>query len=253
MNKDFERVYHEVEAAHWWFVSRRKLVKELVCRAAPDRAARILEIGCSGGPLLQQLREAGYVNLTGIDISSEAIALCRQRKLGDVAVMDAQQPDLPPASFDVITASDVLEHLADAPRALAAWHRLLRPGGTVIIFVPAFQFLWSGHDEVNQHFRRYRTDELASLARTAGFEIQRQGYWNFFLFPPVAIVRCARRLLGTTKKPDGDIKPVPTPLNALLIVLLRLENRLILAGLNFPWGVSAMVVARKPADRQVSV
>ncbi|HEX9047177.1 MAG TPA: class I SAM-dependent methyltransferase, partial [Verrucomicrobiae bacterium] len=141
MNKDYEKIYHEVEAAHWWFVARRDLVKELVCRAAPNRAAAILEIGCSGGPLLRQLRESGYANLTGIDISAEAIALCQERQLGRVAVMDAQQPDFPPESFDVITASDVLEHLADAPRALAAWQALLRPGGAAIIFVPAFQFL----------------------------------------------------------------------------------------------------------------
>jgi SAM-dependent methyltransferase len=245
MNKDFERVYHEVEAAHWWFVARRALVKNLVCRVAPNRAARILEIGCSGGPLLQQLRDAGYADLTGIDISPEAVALCRERKLGAVAVMDAQQPDFPPESFEVITASDVLEHLADAPRALAAWRTLLRPGGTVIIFVPAFQFLWSGHDEVNQHFHRYRAGELAALARAAGFEVQRRGYWNFFLFPPVALVRWIKRLLGPAKNPSGDIKPVAAPLNALLAFLLRIENRLLLAGLNFPWGVSAMVIARR--------
>ena len=249
MNKDFERTYHEVESTHWWFVARRALVKDLVCRAAPDRQSAILEIGCSGGPLLQQLRAGGYTNLTGIDISSEAIALCRGRGLGNVSVMDAQQPDFPPASFDVITASDVLEHLADAPRAVAAWHKLLRPGGTAIVFVPAFKFLWSSHDVVNHHFHRYCAAELAALLRAAGFEIQRQGYWNFFLFLPVALVRLAKRLVpGAAEKfPTGDIKPVPSPLNALLIFLLRLENRLLLAGLNFPWGVSAAVVARKPS------
>jgi SAM-dependent methyltransferase len=194
------------------------------------------------------LRQGGYTNLTGIDISPEAIALCRERNLGDVRVMDAQQPDFPPASFDIITASDVLEHLPDAPRAVAAWRQLLRPGGTMMVFVPAFMFLWSGHDEVNHHFHRYRAGELAALLRAAGFEIQREGYWNFFLFPPVALLRLARRLVAASAKkpPVGDIKPVPTPLNSLLIFLLRLENRLMLAGLNFPWGISAMVIARKP-------
>jgi len=249
MNADFEKLYHELEATHWWFVARRALVEGLVGQAAPDRASAILEIGCSGGPLLRQLRGGGYVNVTGIDISPEAIALCRQRNLGNVRVMDAQQPDFPPASFEVITASDVLEHLADPPRALAAWRQLLRPGGTVIVFVPAFSFLWSGHDEVNHHFHRYRAGELSSLLRAAGFEIQRQGYWNFCLFPPTALLRLAKRLApGASKKPPvGDIHPVPSPLNGLLIFLLRLENRLILSGLNFPWGVSAMVIARKPS------
>jgi SAM-dependent methyltransferase len=248
MNKDFEKTYHEVEATHWWFVSRRTLVKDLVCLAAPDRQSAILEIGCSGGPLLRQLRAVGYTNLTGIDISPEAIALCRDHNLGHVSVMDAQQPDFPPASFDVITASDVLEHLADAPRAVAAWHKLLRPGGTALVFVPAFKFLWSSHDVVNHHFHRYRAAELAGLLRAAGFEIQRQGYWNFFLFLPVALVRLAKRLVpGPAEKfPAGDINPVPPLLNSLLVYLLRLENRVLLAGLNFPCGVSAAVIARKP-------
>jgi SAM-dependent methyltransferase len=247
MNKGFEKTYHEVEAAHWWFVSRRSLVKDLVCHAAPDRQAAILEIGCSGGPLMAQLRDCGYARLTGIDISPEAVGLCRERNLGDVRVMDAQQPDFPAASFDVITASDVLEHLADAPRAVAAWHKLLRPGGTLMVFVPAFKFLWSGHDVVNHHFHRYRAAELAGLLRSAGFEIQRQGYWNFFLFLPVAIVRLAKRLFAgnSDKLPAGDLKAVPRALNFLLILLLRLENRLMLCGLNFPWGVSAAVIARK--------
>jgi 2-polyprenyl-3-methyl-5-hydroxy-6-metoxy-1,4-benzoquinol methylase len=249
MNKQFETLYHEVEATHWWFVSRRALVKSLVALTAPNRTSAILEIGCSGGPLLQQLRDDGYNDLTGIDLSSEAIALCRQRSLGNVRVMDAQQPDFPPASFEVITASDVLEHLADAPRAVAAWHRLLCPGGTLVVFVPAFQCLWSRHDEVNHHFHRYRAAELASLLRAAGFEIQRQGYWNFCLFLPVALLRLARRLVpdSSKKPPVGDLQPMPSQINSLLIWLLRLENRLVLAGLDFPWGISAMVLARKPS------
>lgn len=248
MNKEFEKNYHEVEASHWWFVARRALVKDLICRTHPDLKSGILEIGCSGGPLMQKLRDSGYINLTGIDISPEAVALCRERNLGNVLVMDAQQPDFPPDSFDVIIASDVLEHLTDAPRASSAWYRLLRPGGTAMVFVPAFKFLWSGHDVVNHHVHRYRAVELAALLRNAGFEIQRQGYWNFFLFVPVLLVRLAKNLVaGAPEKfPAGDLKPVPPVLNSLLASLMRLENRLVLAGVNFPWGVSAAVIARKP-------
>ncbi len=249
MNKDFEKLYHEVEATHWWFITRREVLKKLVSLAAPDHKSAILEIGCSGGSLMQELRNGGYTELTGIDISPEAIALCRKRNLGDVRVMDAQQPEFPCASFDVITASDVLEHLADAPRAVAAWRQLLRPGGTMMVFVPAFNLLWSGHDEINHHYRRYRAGELASLLRAAGFQIQRQSYWNFFVFPAVALLRLGRRLAATTaeKRPVGDIQPVPLPLNSLLIFVLRLENRLLLTCLYFPWGISAMVIARKPS------
>lgn len=248
MNKSFEKTYHEVEAAHWWFVTRRALVKDLVGRTARDRQAAILEIGCSGGPLMESLRAEGFAQVTGIDISSEAVARCRERGLANVSVMDAQAPEFPAQSFDVITASDVLEHLADAPRALAAWHQLLRPGGTVLVFVPAFQFLWSGHDDINHHFHRYRAAELAGLLETAGFAVVRRGYWNFFLFLPVALVRLVKKIFAgkSAKLPTGDLKPVAAPINRLLIGLLRLENRLLLAGFNFPWGVSAVVIARKP-------
>jgi SAM-dependent methyltransferase len=250
MNKGFEQTYHEVEATHWWFCTRRALVKALVRQAAPGPEATILEIGCSGGPLMESLRADGFNNVVGIDISPEAVALCRARQLPNVSVMDAQAPNFLPATFDVITASDVLEHLADAPRALAEWHKLLRPGGTVLVFVPAFRFLWSGHDDINHHFHRYRAPELAGMLRAAGFEVQRQGYWNFFLFLPVALVRLAKRVFSSAAKklPAGDLKPVIGPVNQMLIWLLTLENRLLLAGVNFPWGVSAAVIARKPAD-----
>jgi len=247
MQKNYEETYHSVEDAHWWFVARRALVARLVMRGLSDRNAPILEIGCSGGPLLQQLHDCGYTRLTGIDISADAIRLCQQRQLGDVRVMDAQRPDFPPASFAMITASDVLEHLADAPGALRAWHALLRPGGTLVVFVPAFMFLWSEHDVVNQHFHRYTAHELVGLLKKSGFVIQRKGYWNFALFLPVALVRLAKKFLPSRpdSAPAGDIKPTPRFINRLLTFLLREENSLILLGLNFPWGVSAMVVAKK--------
>ena len=248
MNKKFENTYHEVEAVHWWFVARRTIVKELVRKAASSTQAAILEIGCSGGPLMESLRDDGFSNLFGIDISPEAVALCLARRIPNVSIMDAQAPDFPAASFDVITASDVLEHLSDGPGALAEWYKLLRPGGTLIVFVPAFNFLWSGHDEINHHFRRYRAADLARLLHSAGFEIRRQGYWNFSIFFPVALVRLAKRLLSrlSTKPSAGDLKPIPFLFNQVLIWLLNMENKILLAGVNFPWGVSATVVARKP-------
>ena len=248
MKTEFEKTYHEVEAVHWWFLTRRELVHQLVRRAAPNPSAAILEIGCSGGPLMKLLKADGYTNVTGIDISEKAVNLCRERDLGKVMVMDAQVPDFPPASFDVITASDVLEHLRADRQAIAAWHKLLRPGGTVMIFVPAFKSLWSGHDVVNQHFHRYRAAELAEMLRAEGYEIERQGYWNFFLFLPVVLLRLTKRLLAgkNPQLPAGDLKPCPEPLNSVLTALLRLENWLLLKGLNFPWGVSAAVIARRP-------
>jgi len=247
MQKGFEATYHSVEANHWWFISRRALVKEMVLRAQPNREAAILEIGCSGGLLLEDLQECDYTKLTGIDISEDAVKLCRERKLGDMRVMDAQRPEFPPGSFDVIIASDILEHLSDAPLSLRAWHKLLRPEGVLIIFVPAFMFLWSDHDVVNQHFHRYQAGEMVELLKSSGFDVRQKGYWNFTLFPPVMIVRLAKRLLFLKRgvSPSGDLKELPRWLNSLLTSLLFLENRLITSGINFPWGVSVIALAKK--------
>jgi 2-polyprenyl-3-methyl-5-hydroxy-6-metoxy-1,4-benzoquinol methylase len=247
MKTEYEQHYHRAEEIHWWFVERRHVVGALAIAAHPDRTGSILEIGCAGGMLIQQLNAAGYRDVRGIDISEKGIALCHERGLKETWVMDAQKPTFADRSFDVITASDVLEHLAEDGRALDEWHRMLKPGGTVIIFVPAFMFLWTAHDEVNRHYRRYRRSELCALLTKHGFEVQRSSYWNFLIFLPVAALRLLRRALPAKESsPEGDMALPPRFINQLLIAWMRIENRLLLAGLRFPWGVSTMVIARRP-------
>src|SRR5262245_35302718 len=112
MKKEYERHYHRLESFHWWFCGRRQLVRRLVLHCNSDRDCRILEIGCSAGAMMAELEADGYRHVTGIDISAEAIELCKRNGLKEVYVMDAQRPDFPDRHFDVITASDVLEHLA---------------------------------------------------------------------------------------------------------------------------------------------
>ncbi|MEO6036217.1 MAG: class I SAM-dependent methyltransferase [Verrucomicrobiota bacterium] len=250
MKKEYEEQYHSLEEKHWWFLGRRHLVRQLVLQSNADRNCRILEIGCSGGPLIQQLHADGYANITGIDISAEAIALSRRRGLRNVHVMDAQNPTFPDESFDLITASDVLEHLSDAPRALREWHRLLRPGGVLIVFVPAFMFLWTAHDEVNKHFQRYRRDELNRLIEKTSFDVRRSSYWIFLLFFPVALVRSLRKLFPVSRQTEthGDLNQPPAFLNQFLFALLRFENNGICRGINWPFGLSAMTIAHKPND-----
>ncbi len=248
MNKEYEVQYHLLEENHWWFLGRRHMVHALVCRLNPDQDCRILETGCSGGPLLKQLQADGYRHVTGIDISADAIELCRQRGLTETHVMDAQNPTFNPGSFDLIIASDVMEHLTDAPKALREWHRLLRPGGRLMVFVPAFRVLWSPHDEVNHHFKRYRRSELKLLMAHSGFGLERSLYWNFLLFFPVALVRLIKRWprQSLPVAAHGDLQKQIRLINWLLFALLRFENRLILAGINWPWGVSVMALGKKP-------
>jgi SAM-dependent methyltransferase len=252
MKQAYEAQYHLLEETHWWFLGRRQIVRSLVHSSAlqlkADRHCHILEIGCSGGPLLKQLQADGYDQVTGIDISPDAIELCRQRGLIGTQVMDAQKTTFDDGSFDVIIASDVLEHLADAPQALREWHRLLRPGGRLIVFVPAFMFLWSRHDEANNHFRRYRRTELKHRLIQCGFFVQRSSYWNFSLFLPVALIRWVKRRFGGTTETTahGDLEKPSCLINWLLSTLLSFENQLIRAGLNWPCGVSVMAVGQKP-------
>jgi len=248
MKPAYEAHYHRLEEDHWWFRGRRNIVRTLVLQANADPNCCILEMGCSGGPLIQQLQSDGYQRVTGIDISSEAIALCRQRHLIDTYVMDAQKLSFPDEQFDVITASDVLEHLADAPGAIREWRRLLKPGGILIVFVPAFQFLWSEHDEANKHHRRYRRGELNQLLTASGLTVERSSYWNWLLFFPVALVRLLKRFWPRRPAADqGDLFVVPGVINRTLTWLLCCENGWLRHGGNFPFGVSVMAVARKQA------
>src|SRR2546421_8132304 len=113
MNRDYEVKYHVLEERHWWFRARRDLVRALVLELCPDRSGHVLEIGCSSGVLIRRLQEEGYTSVFGIDISAEAIAESHRRGTPNTQIMDAQRLDFPAERFDIITASDVLEHLAD--------------------------------------------------------------------------------------------------------------------------------------------
>jgi SAM-dependent methyltransferase len=246
MQRDYEIQYHLIEEDHYWFRGRRHIVNQLLLQTNSDLECRILEIGCSGGPLMRQLSQNGYRHVTGIDISPDAISLCRRRGFHDSHVMDAQDPSFGDSVFDVITASDVLEHLADAPKAVRAWARLLKPGGVLIVFVPAFRFLWTEHDEVNHHFQRYHRRELRHLLASNGLRVERSSYWNFLLFFPVAVIRLIKKILPKRKAAGtGDMFTPPTLINRALTAMLRLENRLLLSGVNYPVGVSVMAVGRK--------
>ncbi len=246
MKKEYEEQYHRMEDNHWWFRGRRHLVHSLLLQAVPNRTCDILEIGCSGGPLIQQLHADGYTNVTGIDISEEAIGICQKNGLSDTHVMDAQALAFPDNSFNIVIASDVLEHLSDASQALCEWRRVLKPDGMLIVFVPAFQFLWSFHDELNRHFKRYRQTELRELLTVSGFIVVRSSYWNSILFSPVACIRIFRGLFPERDNLTGDIRPTLGVLNTVLYWILLAENSTIMSGLNLPVGVSVMAIGHKP-------
>ena len=246
MDPGYEKTYHRLEDSHWWFRARRDFVVRLIAqRLRVPREAAILDLGCSGGPLLDDLARAGYTNLAGLDISADAVALARSRGL-QVRQADASAPDLPSESFDLLVASDLLEHLADDRAALARWCTLLKSSGQLVVLVPAFGWLWSAHDELNRHHRRYRRGELVRLLRATGFEVPLSAYWNAALLAPTAAVRIALRLVPLRlATPRTSLAATPRPLDAALYRLLNVENSLLLRGVPFPAGLSTWAVARK--------
>ena len=243
MEKDFEKKYHDVEIDHWWFKSRRKYLLDLLKNAPKD--SKILDIGCSSGIFLKDLENLGFKpeNLFGIDISDKAIDNCKANGIANAFVMDAQNIILT-ETFDIIIASDCLEHLQDDVKAIKNWKNLLKIGGDMYVFVPAFMSLWSYHDEVNMHFRRYTNPELKAKLKVENLQIIKSSYWNFFLFIPVYGFRKVSTLFQKNKTGESDIAIGNTFINNSLLNIIIFENKL-LKTVNFPFGVSTFCIAKR--------
>jgi len=236
--------YRGLEENHWWFTGRRDIINKLINDYSKD--TETLEVGCSGGVLIESLKMHGFRRLQGIDIDDNAVEICRQKGISDVHIADAEKTEFKDQQFDLIIASDVLEHIRDEDRALQEWRRILKSGGKLIIFVPAFQFLWSAHDEVNHHYRRYQKSGLINALKKNGFKAERASYWNFSLFLPVSVARLSRKLFSGGKRTAADQLFEVNPLiNKILVYMLRLENKLLSWKINLPLGVSAFAVATR--------
>jgi len=206
--------------------------------------SKILDIGCSSGIFLKDLERLGFKmeHLYGIDISEKAIENCKKNGIRNAFVMDAQNITLM-EKFDIIVASDCLEHLENDTKAIRNWYELLKTGGMMYVFVPAFQSLWSAHDEVNRHFRRYTNKELKEKLLSEKLTILKSGYWNFVLFIPLYLFRKADAVLSRNKKKEGQVIDSKIA-NIILLKLLLFENKL-LKYISFPAGVSTFCIAKK--------
>lgn len=234
----------EVAGRHWWFVGRRAIVAQELRRLGLPPGSRILEAGCGPGANLAMLARFGQVS--AFEPYEGALALAQGLGLADVRP-GTLPGDIPFAagSFDAVLALDVLEHVDDDVGSAAALAALLKPGGALVVTVPAFPFLWSAHDEMLHHRRRYRRAELLGRIGAAGLHVVRATYFNTLLFPAVAGVRLARRLVTLPVATD-DALPPPW-LNALLGGIFSLERRW-LAAAPLPLGVSLLAVARREAS-----
>lgn len=241
---EYARTY-AFEAWYWWFVGRRALVNRALAPLLAGGQARTLDVGCGTGYHLDWL---GHRSLAyGVDLAAEALGLCRERGLPRLVQGRAERLAFADASFDVLVALDVLEHLPDDAAALLDWRRVLVPGGHLVLFVPAFESLWSGEDYVSQHERRYRRGLLAARLREAGFDIIRLTYANTALLLPMAATILWRRVFRPRSSYRSNLTSLPSWLNGLLTRIFSLEARL-LDRWNSPVGSSLLCVARKPAS-----
>lgn len=238
-----DRIVYERMAAHdtthWWYRARRDILADYLTRWGDLPAnARILEIGCGTGHNLPMLAQFGEIDAIEIDETARAKA---SERLGK-PVGTAPLPELAgvaPGSYDLVAVLDVIEHVEDDVAALKAIAAALKPGGKILITVPAHQWMWSAHDVVNHHKRRYSKAGFVALLEKSGLRGRKLGYFNSLLFPVAVAARFAGKLMG---KDDSDDSPPPKPLNTLFEGIFRLERHMV-GRMPLPPGLSLITLA----------
>jgi SAM-dependent methyltransferase len=236
----------ELDDRHWWYRGRRRIIQAELDRLPLPRPARVLDAGCGSGRTLEELRRYGEVS--GIELDPGAAELAQGRGCGEVRVGRLEELPWEGESFDLITCLDVIEHTPDDRVTLRELRRVCRPGGFLLVTVPAYQGLWSMHDVANHHYRRYSRPRLRAAARESGWQVRRMTSFNGLLLGPAAAVRLAER--RRLRQPDSEYKPEltlgPEWLNSVLERPLRLEARWLARGRTMPAGLSLLAVLENP-------
>lgn len=241
-------IMDRVEDSHWWFVGRRAILETFLrqiadklksAKAEAQDALRIVDVGCGTGANLEMLSQFGQAE--GVDVSDDALEFCRRKGL---TVQKGLAETLPYAdeTFDISTALDVIEHLDDDIAGLKEMHRVTKTGGYTLIFVPAFMWLWGVQDDISNHRIRYTKKQIVERVEKAGFKIERATYANFTFFAPILGGRTLMKLTGI--KPESENNVNISALNGVFGKLFSAES-FWLNKLNFPFGVSIVLVARR--------
>lgn len=246
MNPNEYEVLFSLEDHYWWYVARRELIDELITSLTNDHEARkILDVGCGTGANSVMLSRHGWVAST--DASARALAYCHQRSLPHLFQSHIERLPLTSGSVGMLVALDVLEHVDDDLAVLEELHRVLTPGGCFIATVPAYGFLWSEHDEALHHRRRYTGYELRNKLTRTGFEVERCSFFLSSLFFPILFIRSWQNIFKRSAVPKTSHVILPPWVNRMLIAMLAVERRLF-HWINLPFGVSIVVVARRPEE-----
>jgi len=242
MDRDYELQTHQAEDRHWWYRGRRKVLERVVEDLRLPARARILDAGCGSGRNMVELARHGTV--TGVELADASVSLARERGAGEVIAGSVLEMPFEADSFDLAASLDVIEHLEDDLTALRELRRVVAPGGSLLVTVPAYQWLWSGHDEINHHFRRYTRRSLQRAGEEAGWQQVRTTYFNSLLLPAAILLRVLDRFNRKTTESSLDLWVPPQPLNWLLERPLQLEAALIGRGGRIPAGLSLLAVFR---------
>jgi 2-polyprenyl-3-methyl-5-hydroxy-6-metoxy-1,4-benzoquinol methylase len=227
----------ESETEHWWFQARRDILLQVVKAFVPKGAA-VLDVGCGTGFILEKLQDD--YDVYGLDHAEVAVRYCHERGLTSVKQGLLGEETFNGKKFQLVSFLDVIEHIEDDLAVVSIAKSYLSDTGYLMITVPAFQFLWSAHDEIHHHKRRYTKDSLTNLLERAGYTVRYMTYFNTLLFPMIALIRAVGNLTG--RHNASDAKPANKLLNDTLYHVFKSE-RALLPKVNLPFGVSLLAIA----------
>jgi ubiquinone/menaquinone biosynthesis C-methylase UbiE len=232
----------EVEDRMWYYRSLHGHCARLLAKRLESRTAAVLDAGCGTGGMIRHLEQAlPAVRLTGLDLSPLACRLARSRVCTPIAEGSVTALPFDAAAFDAIVSADVLYELDDPAAAAAEFSRCLRPGGWIVLNVPAYRWLWSYHDVAVRSKHRFVRREVAELLTAAGFTMELNTYWNALLFPLIV----AKRKLFARAADTSDVKSYPAPVEAACRCAMAIERAWMRLGGTWAWGSSILAVGRK--------
>lgn len=240
MDASYYRLHAELEETYWWFVAKNRIIMRMIGRYGP-RAGRACDVGCGAGGLLKLL--SARFEAVGVDLSPLALAYCAKRGLKAVEGGLPDRLPLEDRAFDVVVASEVVEHVKEDRASVERLCALLRPGGVLVCTAPAHPWLWSRHDELNHHQRRYTRAGFAGLFGGLPLERIVLGYYQSALFPLMVGSRLAEKVRGGRGGGDG-VRPLPRVVNGAFRVLFEAEGALI-GRVPLPIGGSLISVHRR--------